>query len=122
MPAALAWTGHARGTSTQNRPRALESGRDCAQRLGMLRAKPNLWWALGASLSAACLSPEPPTETTASAPLIGRLQDRDGVVDLTVHSFGEGPHAVPTSSYARVMADIAPDVRGDGDRKAERDR
>lgn len=81
----------------------------------MLRAKPTLWCALGASLGAACLSPEAPADTT-TAPLIGRLQDRDGTRDLTVGSFGDGPNAVPTGSYARVVADIAPDVRHDNER------
>jgi hypothetical protein len=81
----------------------------------MLRAKPTHWCALGASLGAACLGPEAPGETT-SAPLIGLLQDRDGTTDLTVGSFGDGPNAVPTGSYARVVADIAPDVRRDNDR------
>lgn len=84
----------------------------------MLRAKPTLWCALGASLGAACLGPEAPSETT-TAPLIGRIQDRDGTTDLTVRSFGDGPNAVPTGSYARVVADIAPDVRHDNDRADE---
>jgi len=84
----------------------------------MLRAKPTFWCALGASLGAACFGPEAPSETTA-APLVGRLQNRAGTTDLTVHSFGDGPNAVPTSSYARVVADIAPDVRRESDRTFE---
>jgi hypothetical protein len=84
----------------------------------MLRAKPTLWCALGASLGAACLSPEAPSDTDA-VPVIGRLQNRDGTSDLTVRSFADGPNAVPTNSYARVVADIAPEVRRDNDRTEE---
>jgi hypothetical protein len=83
----------------------------------MLRAKPTLWCALGASLGAACVSPEAPTDAN-TAPLIGRLQTKDGLTDLTVNAFADGPNAVPTNAYARVVADIAPDVRNDL-RKAE---
>lgn len=85
----------------------------------MLRAKPNLWCALGASLGAACVGPEAATESD-TAPLIGRLETRNGTTDLTVRSFADGPNAVPTNSYARVIADIAPDVQRDNDRSDER--
>jgi hypothetical protein len=79
----------------------------------MLRAKPTLWCALGASLGAACLNPDAPSVAD-TAPVVGRLQTREGVTDLTVRSFAEGPNAVPVDSYARVVADIARDVRRDG--------
>lgn len=79
----------------------------------MLRAKPIFWCALGASLGAACASPEAPSDAD-SVPLVGRLQDRNGVTDLTVRSFADGPHAVPTNAYAGVIADI--------DRAVQRDR
>ena len=73
-------------------------------------------WVLGASLGAACTSPDVPSATdTSPLPLIGRLQSRDSVTDLTVRSFADGPNAVPTNSYARVVADIAPSVRHDSD-------
>ena len=80
----------------------------------MLRAKPTLWFALGASLGAACVSPDAPS-TADNAPVVGRLQTRDGLTDLTVRSFADGPNAVPTNSYARIVADIAPDWRRDTD-------
>lgn len=51
--------------------------------------------------------------------MIGRLQDRNGTSDLTVRSFADGPNAVPTNSYARVVADIAPEVRRDNDERSE---
>jgi hypothetical protein len=89
----------------------------------MLRAKPTFWFALGASLGAACVSPDAPS--TDNAPVIGRLQTREGTTDLTVHSFADGPNAVPTNSYARIVADIAPDWRRDTDddqRKSAFDR
>jgi hypothetical protein len=54
--------------------------------------------------------------STETAPVIGRLQTREATTDLTVHSFADGPNAVPVNSYARVVADIAPDVRRDVDR------
>jgi hypothetical protein len=85
----------------------------------MLRAKPTYWCALGATLGAACVSPEAPSNADA-APLIGRLQTREGTANLTVHSFADGPNSVPTNSYARVVADIAPDVRRDDDREDKR--
>lgn len=81
----------------------------------MLRAKPSYWFALGAGLGAACVSPDAPS-TADNAPLIGRLQTRDGTTDLNVHSFADGPNAVPTNSYARIVADIAPDWRRDDER------
>lgn len=96
----------------------LESREVCAQRHAMLRAKPTLWCALGASLGAACVNPEAETDAEA-APLIGRLQMREGTTDLTVRSFADGPNAVPTNSYARVIADIAPTVRRDDDRTTD---
>lgn len=83
----------------------------------MLRAKPTLWCALGASLGAACVGPDAPS-TADDAPLIGRLQTREGLTDLTVDSFLDSPNAVPRNAYARVIADIDKDVRTDL-RKAE---
>jgi hypothetical protein len=103
------------GIFVQSEPRILSRARFARSVVAMLRAKPTIWCALGASLGAACLSPEAPTDTD-SAPLIGRLQTRDGATDLTIRSFADGPNAVPTNSYARVVADIAPDVRRDHDR------
>jgi hypothetical protein len=85
----------------------------------MLRAKPTYWCALGASLGAACVSPDAPSAAD-TAPLIGRLQTREGTTDLTVRSFADGPNAVPTNSYARIVADIAPDWRRDADRDADK--
>jgi hypothetical protein len=78
----------------------------------MLRAKPACWCALGATLGAACLTPDALT-TTDNAPLIGRLQTREGVTELNVNSFADGPNAVPTNTHARVVADIERDVRHD---------
>jgi len=46
------------------------------------------------------------TDAPSSAPLVGRLQMQDRVVDLTVDAFGETPDAVPNRAYARVIADI----------------
>jgi len=46
-----------------------------------------------------------------TAPLVGRLQLQDRIIDLTVNAFADtpdgtgGPGVVPTRSYARVMAD-----------------
>jgi hypothetical protein len=83
----------------------------------MLRAKPTYLCALGAMFvapAAACVSPDAPSMVD-TAPLVGRFQTRDGVTDLTVRSFADGANAVPTNSYARVVADIAPNVRQDSD-------
>jgi hypothetical protein len=73
--------------------------------------------AVTASLSGlSCQSPEgtsdavpPPVDP---APVIGRLQLPDRVVDLTVNAFSDVPGGVvPTGSYARVIADIIVDER-----------
>ena len=80
----------------------------------MLRAKPTFWVALGASLGAACVSPDAPSSAD-NAPVVGRLQTREGTTDLTVRSFADGPNPVPTNSYARIVADIAPEWRRDTD-------
>jgi hypothetical protein len=57
-----------------------------------------------------------------TAPLVGRFQTRDGVTDLTVRSFADGANSVPTNSYARVVADIGPNVRQDSDSDDQRGR
>ncbi len=82
-----------------------------------MRAKPTCMCALGVMLVgpvAACTSPDVPS-TVDAAPVVGRLQTRAGLTDLTVRSFADGPDAVPTNSYARVVADIAPSVRHDSE-------
>lgn len=54
---------------------------------------------------AGCLPPEQAPAPRA-APLIGRIQFHDRVVDLDVNAFADSPGAVPPSSYARVIADV----------------
>jgi hypothetical protein len=66
----------------------------------------------------ALASCQPPIQQTpepaSTAPLIGRLQYPDRVVDLNVDAFADGPNAtaVDPSSVARVMADVDQGVRG----------
>jgi hypothetical protein len=70
----------------------------------------------GLYLSAGCLDMRDSSAVTqpdgepATAPVIGRLQMQDRMIDLTINSFADtagGPNQaqVPTRSYARVMAD-----------------
>ena len=63
--------------------------------------------ALAISASAACQPPEAePSAAATGAPVVGRLITRDGVIDLTVHAFADSQGPVPTSSYARLIADV----------------
>src|SRR5262245_8961904 len=78
--------------------------------------------AIAAGLAFAIASCQPPmrgneTPEPASAeraPLVGRLQYADRVVELNVDAFADGPSgtAVDPSSVARVMADVGTEVRG----------
>jgi hypothetical protein len=64
------------------------------------------------------------SDMASGAPLVGRLQYQDRMVDLTVDAFADGPSgsAVDPSSYAKVIADIDSDVRGSrSDRPARGD-
>lgn len=65
----------------------------------------------GLALSSGCLDMRDASTGTQpdgeadTAPVVGRLQMHDRTVDLTVHAFADTPGAIPTRSYARVMAD-----------------
>lgn len=66
--------------------------------------------ALAISASAAACQPPEATSTSAAEdpgrPVVGRLITRDGVIDLTVRAFADTQGPVPTSSYARLIADV----------------
>ena len=72
--------------------------------------------ALGAlaisAISASAAACQPPEATSTSAaedpgtPVVGRLITREAVIDLTVHAFSDMQGPVPTSSYARLIADV----------------
>lgn len=75
----------------------------------------------------ACASSQPrqPPESGATSdqaeqrPLVGRLQLHDRVLDLTIDAFGSGPNAVPSQSFANIMADVVvtkPEPARDRDR------
>ena len=75
----------------------------------------------------ACVSCQPPESDVQpeSRPIVGRLQLHDRVLDLTVDAFGSGPNAVPSQSYANIMADVVvtkPEPARDQDRQDRRDR
>ena len=66
--------------------------------------------ALAISASAAACQPPEATSTSAAedpgSPVVGRLITRESVIDLTVHAFSDTQGPVPTSSYARLIADV----------------
>jgi len=65
--------------------------------------------ALAISASAACQPPAaaPTSAADETAPVVGRLITRDGVIDLHVGAFADSRDPVPTGSYAQLMADVA---------------
>ena len=67
-----------------------------------------------------CLPPEQ-TPAPRAAPLIGRIQFQDRVVDLDINAFADSPGAVPPSSYARVIADVDTQHSGKRDTRDTRD-
>jgi hypothetical protein len=69
----------------------------------MMRALPKIAFAALALAGASC---QPVLVSEDGEPIVGRLQFQDRLVDLTVDSFADGPQAVPSGSFAEVMADI----------------
>jgi hypothetical protein len=55
--------------------------------------------------AAGCLPPDF-ERAESGAPVIGRLQFQDRLVNLTVESFADGPTAVPREAQATIMADV----------------
>jgi hypothetical protein len=75
-----------------------------------------LGYALVTLLLAACRGPEVDGEPEpGEAPVVGKLQFQDHIVDLTLDAFSDDPNAdaVPTNARANVMADVILDQRGD---------
>jgi hypothetical protein len=65
-----------------------------------------------------CLPPDQASPAR-DAPLIGRLQFQDRMLDLDVNAFANDPQAVPRGSYARVIADIDTQRRNPSDTGAD---
>jgi hypothetical protein len=85
--------------------------------------------ASAAAISSGCQGPEDSTpralaESAPVAPIVGKLQMQDHVIDLTVNAFSDSPGAVPTGSFARVMADtnVRPARERDSETRERPDR
>ncbi|MET0385356.1 MAG: hypothetical protein ABW321_05325 [Polyangiales bacterium] len=66
---------------------------------------------IGSVCITGCRPPEddvgpPATEAPDGAPVIGKLQLQERVIDLTIHAFSDAPDGVPETATAKVMADV----------------